>query len=244
MIKIVGFQKAGEGADGSNRTASVTADNDKIQISFNGRAIEIDPAIVTTKPDIAAVYEGVEQTMVLGWDSERFNTRDMASSIADRKGVADIVNYVCLVGFDVNDTYVVFRKPVTTADGVTLVSADDTAIYRPREWMSQQSATLAALVTQNKAKRTMLAHTSTNDRVAMLEQQLDLLTQLVAKLIAGSAMPSWAQDFITTMQADVAVAAGSEAAATDAISAEKSKNRDLQADYRSAISPRKTGGPA
>ena len=127
---------------------------------------------------------------------------------------------------------------------MTLVPADDTAIYRPREWMSQQSTTLAALVTQNKAKRTMLAHTSTNDRVSMLEQQLDLLTQLVAKLIAGSAMPSWAQTFITTMQADVAVSVGSEAAATDAISAEKSKNRVLQADYRSAISPRKAGGPA
>ncbi|WP_449413228.1 hypothetical protein [Pandoraea soli] len=113
MIKIVGYGNANESTD---NLVVVTANNNKIQISYNAKTIEIDPSIVTTKPDFTAVYEGVEQTMVLGWDSERFNTRDMASSIADRKGIADIVDYVCLIGFDVNVTYVVLRKPVTPAD--------------------------------------------------------------------------------------------------------------------------------
>lgn len=118
MIKIVGYQLAKDQPDGPARpgdVVTVSANESKIQIAYRGKSIEVDPSIVTIKPDIAAVYEGVEQTMVLGWDSERFNTRDMASSIADRKGVADIVDYVCLVCFDLNDTYVVFRKPVADA---------------------------------------------------------------------------------------------------------------------------------
>ena len=174
------------------------------------------------------------------WDSERFNTRDMASSIADRKGIADIVDYVCLIGFDVNVTYVVFRKPVTPADCVTLVPENDPAIFRPRDWMGQQSAILAACVTQNKAKRTMLAHTSTYDTLASLEQQVDLLTELVAALIAGSPAPAWAQAFITAMQTDSSVATGSESTTTTSVSAQKNKNRGLQAAYLTAVNPGKT----
>ena len=238
MIKIVGYQLVKDQPDGSARpgdVVTVTANESKIQIAYRGKSIEVDPSIVTIKPDIAAVYEGVEQTMVLGWDSERFNTRDMASSIADRKGVADIVDYVCLVGFDLNDTYVVFRKPVSDAGCLTLVEQSDSSIYRPRDWIAQQSAALGKFILHNKAKRTMLAHTSTYDTVSALELQIDLLTQLVAKLMTGASVPSWGQTFIDSMQAQQAVQAGAEVAATAQIAAQKGKNRSLQLSQANAI---------
>ncbi|WP_449413229.1 hypothetical protein [Pandoraea soli] len=86
----------------------------------------------------------------------------------------------------------------------------------------------------------MLAHTSTYDTLASLEQQVDLLTELVAALIAGSPAPAWAQAFITAMQTDSSVATGSESTTTTSVSAQKNKNRGLQAAYLTAVNPGKT----
>ncbi len=60
-----------------------------LKVTFKHQSITLDPRRPYSKPDMAVAYQGLEDVIELVWDSERFNARDTASSVVERKGVYD-----------------------------------------------------------------------------------------------------------------------------------------------------------
>ncbi len=176
-----------------------------LQIKYRGKTITLDPSRLDFKPDVAVGYAGLENDIQLVWDSERFNSRDVASRIADKKGVADLTDYLFLVGFDGAGLYLVTRLQVAHIPaGIahTAIDAESLHFRRPRLWLADQSPSLLSLVVRNKAKRDLLAHIKPEDSLAALENQIDLLTQIVLALLEDqpTANPApWLEQFAALM---------------------------------------------
>ena len=225
-MKIFGFTK-----EHSEQEVTVTISESKVRLEYFGRHFEIDPSLVI-KPDIAFCYEGLEKEMVLCWDSERFSTRDMASSVSERKGVKDINDPVAIVFFSETDTYVIVKKPVLKdQESVTELSEDDTAFIRPRQYISNLDLTIASFVDKCKKKRKLMSKLNPLDSLAALENQVDLLTSIVIRLMNGDPVPPWVKDFIKTMQQNSSFMGRTPEQVVAIVNDEKSKVRGLQKEY-------------
>lgn len=208
-----------------------------LSVSCQGQTITIDPSQLQFTPDIAVGYLGKEACIELAWDSERFNTRDMAASVVERKGISDLTDVLFLVGFDGQDMYLITREWIAAApNGVTFtpIIPSGMEFLRPRLWLTEQSSLLKTLVIKNKAKRTLLSQIKTGDSLAALEYQVDLLSQLVLSLMAAQtavASPSWLVAFQNVLTNDSSLQfKGADAAAAD-IANYKAGLRTLQKNY-------------
>ena len=182
-----------------------------LQIECRGKTITLDPARLDFTPDIAVGYAGLENDIELVWDSERFNTRDVASRIADRKGVADLTAFLFLVAFDGPDLYLVTRLQVAqvpTGIEHTAINAEAVEHRRPRLWLAEQSPALLSLVVRNKAKRNLLAHIKPEDSLAALENQIDFLSEIILAMLAAQPLETpaaWLKPFAALMVAHSSV---------------------------------------
>jgi hypothetical protein len=208
-----------------------------LSISCQGQTITIDPSQLQFTPDIAVGYAGLEAAIELAWDSERFNSRDMAASLVERKGIADLTQALFMVGFDGQDMYLITRQWIAASpDGVTFTPIVPSGLefLRPRLWLTEQSALLKPLVIKNKAKRTLLSQIKTGDSLAALEYQVDLLSQLVLSLMASQsavASPSWLAAFQNALTNQSSLQfKGADAVATE-IGNYKAGLRTLQKNY-------------
>lgn len=208
-----------------------------LSISCQGQTITIDPSLLQFTPDIAVGYAGLETSIELAWDSERFNSRDMASSVMERKDITNLTDALFVVGFDGQDMYLITRQWIAAVpDGVTFTSIvpTGTEFLRPRLWLTGQSALLKPLVIKNKAKRTLLSQIKTGDSLAALEYQVDLLSQLVLSLMAAQstvASPTWLAAFQGALAAQSSLQFKGADAATAEIATYKSGLRTLQKNY-------------
>jgi hypothetical protein len=211
--------------------------NTCLNISCNGQTITLDPSLLQFTPDVAVGYLGLENTIELAWDSERFNSRDMASSLVERKGIQDLTDALFMVGFDGQNMFVITRQWIAAAPaGVTFTAITPTGLefMRPRLWLTEQSALLKPLVIKNKAKRVLLSQIKTGDSLAALEYQVDLLSQLVLTLIDAQTnftAPSWLATYRTALTNQSSVQfKGADAVATE-LENFKTSLRTLQKNY-------------
>jgi hypothetical protein len=211
-----------------------------LQVTYKNQTITLDPRLLLETPDMAVGYAGLESSIELVWDSERFNSRGAASSVAERKGVRDLTQHLFIVGFDGGDIHFITRKQIqplaVNIAGITLSSIvkDDLNYMRPRQWMASHTRGLQTLIIRNKAKRPLLAQIKPEDSIAALEKQLDLVTQLVITLSASlpaAQVPNWLAALTTMMsQSSATQFMGDDAAVSD-IAATKAVIRKLQTTY-------------
>jgi hypothetical protein len=171
----------------------------RLKITFKGKEAIFDGNGLTQSPDIASAYVGSPsskafsdtQKLAVVWDSERFNSRSTASSLLDRKGLANLTDDIVVVGFAEGDMWVYCRHAVKSLPEGAEVTNTAVANVQPRDWLSAESPELAALVRRNRAKRKLLAHVKPENSIAALEKQVDLLTLVVAELVANRPAPDW-----------------------------------------------------
>jgi hypothetical protein len=211
--------------------------NTCLSISCNGQTITLDPSLLQFTPDVAVGYLGLENTIELAWDSERFNSRDMASSLVERKDIQDLTDALFMVGFDGQNMFVITRQWIAaTPAGVIFTAITPTSLefMRPRLWLTEQSTLLKPLVIKNKAKRVLLSQIKTGDSLAALEYQVDLLSQLVLTLIDAQTnftAPSWLATYRTALTNQSSVQfKGADAVATE-LENFKTSLRTLQKNY-------------
>lgn len=213
-------------------------DGTKLQVSTkDGASLVLDPSNVYEKPDVAVGYIDIDGNIKLLWDSERFNTRDAASSAVERKFIPSIATQAFVVGFAGDDILFTSSAPLKCETaGFEVVQFDngDAELKVPRVLLANHSPSISALVTRNKAKRALLAHVKAEDSLSALEKQVDLLTKLVSGLIASQsayAAPDWYASFISAIdQADSTKFITKEAAVAE-VKGLKDQIRALQEKY-------------
>lgn len=213
----------------------VTVDVDGVTIEMTDyrgvrRSIKVGEANYQGATDIFSGHFGRDVGFQLVWDSERFNTRDAASAVADRLSVPDITDSKFTASITQSECRIIIAMPLRNApQGATHQFVEAPFTNSPREWLAAQDPAIEKLVRKNKLKREALANISLSDSVAELEKQLDMLTAMVAALVTGSQQPTWSQQFLDVVSANTS-AIQIDAALAD-IQAQKQKIRAIQLDY-------------
>lgn len=239
-FKVAGHLAVAQDAEGLHAptTASVELVGDTLRIELfestaegaevKSHTIDLDPALVLERPDICAGYIGRDLGIQLVWDTERFNTRDAGSSVADRKSVPDVADSKFVAGFTDTGCYVVICAPLKQIPvGVQFEERQHN--NAPRDWLAAQEFSLYALVKRNRAKRAALAHLKPLDSIAELEKQVDLLSDIVFRLVANAPMPDWLEGLLEVTRTHSSVRSESEA--LQDISKHKATVRAIQQDY-------------
>lgn len=240
MFKVVGHMAIAHDVEGTHpsMTASVECIGDTLRIELHevetegvaakSYSINLNPALVQERPDICAGYIGRGLGVQLVWDTERFNARDTGSSVADRKSVPDVADSKFIAAFTDAGCYVVICVPLKEVPkGVQF----EKRLHNnaPRDWIASQEPTLAALVKRNRAKRAALAHLKPLDSIAELEKQVDLLSEIVFRLIAGEPLPEWLSNLQDSIRQHSSVRDASKALLD--ITSHKSTVRAIQQSY-------------
>lgn len=246
MIKIAGSLVTAEDisekdADYLKSVIEASANDDgTLTIKSFHQSITLDPRLLQFSPDLAVGYAGLEKTIQLVWDSERFGTRDTASSVADRKGIDGINDPLFIAGFSNGNIFLITRKKLlVNGEGMEVqdIAVDGLEYTRPRLWIASQDEALQKVVVKYKAKRELLAKLNTSDAIAALEKQLDLVTSLLLIVAADNpSNPAWAgtlKEIVDTASANKFVSA-EEALAQ--IKEQKEHIRVLQEKYFKARS--------
>lgn len=208
-----------------------------LKVTAKHCAITLDPRLLADKPDMAMGYLGLEDAIELVWDSERFNSRDAASSVAERKGVDALAKNLFVVGFEGENIHLITRKTVRAIpEGVnhTAITPESLEHLRPRQWIAAQNSGLQSLVIKNKAKRSLMAHVKTLDSLSALEKQVDLLSELLIAISAGvpaSQRPAWLDEFTAGLKESSANQFVGDLAAVAEVMAYKNTMRSLQKTY-------------
>lgn len=211
-----------------------------LKVTCLNQSITLDPRKLEFTPDMAVGYLGLEDKIQLVWDSERFGTRDTAASVVDRKGVADLTNFLFIAGFSGEDLFLITRKKLIASDAyceVIHIEPDGMEYLRPRLWIASQDQTLLQWIVRNKAKRELLSKINTGDALAALEKQLDLMTGLVVQLAASlAAPPDWLDPLKAVLAQNASTQYKSDAQNIVEIGVQKKQLRALQAQYFAARS--------
>jgi hypothetical protein len=205
-------------------TVKFVTDNSKEQI------LTIPTPNVT--PDFALLYKTPYDGLQLAWDSERFNSRDAGSHLADRKGITDLNKPVAIFGFTDKTTILVFLEPCNEIEGGTAV--DQSTVKEPRQFLASQDPQLRVLAQRYKAKRKLLAHINTADSLAALEMQVDILTGLVLSLARKqptNEQPSWLEELEAVFNDTTSVSENALKEAVKSTGAYKARIRALQEEY-------------
>lgn len=196
-------------------------------------SIFVDPARVPALPDICAGYLAVDDTIQLVWDSEKFHTRDAASSVAERLGIPDITKSRFVVGFSETGAYLTACAPLRETP--TGAAFEPLAVNNtPRDWLREKDPAIAASVDKARAKRPLLARVNTIDTVAELEKQVDLLSTLVVALVDAlpeANRPAWYPAFKVMLASGSSTQFKSEEACIADVSGIKNSIRQLQSTY-------------
>lgn len=214
----------------------------RLKLTYNGKETVIDGNGISESPDIVSAYFGSPsaksfldtQKLALVWDSERFNSRSTASSLLDRKGLLNLTEDVFVVGFAEGNMWVYCRRSVKLLPEGAVLADVDVAKVQPRDWFSAESPELAALVQRNRAKRKLLAHVKPEDSIAALEKQVDLLTLVIAELVANRPVPEWFPLLENTVNLKGSNTVKNAAESIEEININKTEVRSLQSEYFTA----------
>ncbi len=227
---------AQQGPGKAEMMALLVVDDVCLRVEMDGCSVVLDPRLPYRKPDIASGHPGAESDIGLVWDSERFNTRSTASSVVDRKTLADVTakSQLFLMGFVGDDIHLHTRLAVgQVPNGVvhTRMTREDLHYARPRLWLAEQVGTFSELVIRNKAKRKLLAQIKLEDSIAALEKQIDLLSAVVFALMKGEPAPAWADELKQAIEANSSTDHGGATGSIAGVAAHKAGIRALQAQY-------------
>lgn len=214
----------------------------RLKFTYRGKSVVVDSNELSDPTDIVFVYLGSPaaeafsdtQKLALVWDSERFNSRSTASSLLDRKGLVNLTEDVFAVGFAGGDIWVYCRRSVKFLPEGAVLADVNVAEVQPRDWFSNESPELAAFIHRNRAKRKLLAHVKPENSIAALEKQVDLLTLVVAELVANRPAPDWFHLLEDVVNLKGTNTIKSAAEAIEEISTNKTEIRALQSAYYTA----------
>ena len=150
---------------------------DKFIVLFNGNEFIFDPTLVCFSPDIATLLCGVNNTLALQWESVAINDKCGFMSAVARKRAATSMNG--LISFFITSSGEVhaFTRLAVYVEGVDVIQVD--TISRAEDAFAQHIPEAKDYAKRAAAKRKLLAGINTNDSLAILEAQLDLLTHIV-----------------------------------------------------------------
>lgn len=189
---------------------------------------------VTYGPDVMYLVRARSGAWVIVWASELHESRDSWSALMVRKGI-DTFNPVAVVGVapDAKDfTAIFFCNAIASGIAQPIL---DTSGETGDMMLKRLMPSIEPFLQRQWAKHKLLKEVKTNDSLAALEQQLDLLTAIVAAGQAGQPAPEWAQDFFAAMASSSSLTLTQPAAAVAKVGTFKSALRALQAVYLKVI---------
>lgn len=160
-----------------NRVALSFSDG-KVGVEHAGSVFEFDASLVNFFPDIATLIHCEDGEFRLQWNSEAINDKAGYYSSLWRKKAP--MKFVAVASFFVESrtaVHVFTRLPVEYTGNVEAHQVEGNK--RADEVFADFNATAKALCQRATAKKTLLGKINTNDSMAMLEAQLDLLTHVV-----------------------------------------------------------------
>lgn len=150
----------------------------KIGVEYAGRTFEFDVSLVNFFPDIATLIYCEDGEFRLQWNSEAINDKAGYYSALWRKKAP--MHFIAVASFfaESPDAIHIFtRIPVVYTGDVEVHQVEGNK--RTDEVFAEFNATAKALCQRAEAKKVLLGKINTNDSMAMLEAQLDLLTHVV-----------------------------------------------------------------
>lgn len=162
----------------SSNRVDLSFTGNKIGVEYLGSTFEFDASLVNFFPDIATLIYCEDGEFRLQWNSEAINDKAGYYSSLWRKRAP--MNFVAVASFfaESRDTiHVLTRIPVVYTGDVDVREVAGTK--RAIEFFADFNVTAKALCQRAEAKKVLLGKINTNDSMAMLEAQLDLLTHIV-----------------------------------------------------------------
>lgn len=191
-------------------------------------------------PDVMYLTRARSGAWAIVWASELNESRDSWSALMVRKGI-DAFNPVVIVGIDAaraDFTAIFFCNAI--APGITAPLVDSSSESGDM-MLKRLMPSIEPFLQRQWAKHKLLKEVKTNDSLAALEQQLDLLTALVAAIVqrpafsAEGALPDWAPAFLEAIASSSSLTLVQPAAAVAKVGAFKAALRKLQAVYLKVI---------
>lgn len=197
-------------------------------------------ARVAYGPDVMYLTRARSGAWAIVWASELHESRDSWSALMVRKGI-DTFNPVVIVGVDATRadfTAIFFCNAIAPAITSPLV---DSSGESGDMMLKRLMPSIEPFLQRQWAKHKLLKEVKTNDSLAALEQQLDLLTAVVAQIVKAGAfvqsgvVPVWTQDFLDAATSSSSLTLTDPPAAIAKMSAFKTALRKLQAVYLKVI---------
>ncbi len=152
----------------------------KWDVGYQGKHFIFDPKLVNFHPDIANLYYGMDNAFHLQWGSETINDKTGFASSMWRNRMP--ITASPLASFFVESStkvHVFTKRPVALNAAIFMPHKNVESNKRAEEVFATEIPLASEYMRRAVAKRKLLGRINTNDSMAMLEAQLDLLTHVV-----------------------------------------------------------------
>lgn len=230
---LIAFGKVDEPFEG---TVSVEQRSASWQLSASGWSFEFDATLAPTKPDIALLALNRRGQPRLVWGREVFNERAGITFAMGRNDIALTAPFIAAFAVEEDGTPHCFVMSGNTYVGdlqCTVVQGGQSFT----DVFQEQVPGLRAHIQKAVAKRALLGSVLYADSLAALEAQVDLLTQVVARVVSllpESERPGVAQALAEIVAANGVTGLHTQEKLLAEITSQKQKLRDLQRAYIAA----------
>jgi hypothetical protein len=215
-------------------TITPTASGYRIEHEERQIRFDFDLSAVTFGPDILYLAQHEGGGIVKSWASELTNSRDGHAAAQARQYGQKVGAPFCAIAIEPGkaDAHVAtlfgLISPVTNVVVDSQVNSTDRLLNR-------NVSAMRPFIAKMWSKTRLLAQVNTQDSLAALEQQLDMLTTIVFALAAKAPLAPWTDEFFSVMAAYSSITTPQPPAAIEHVSAFKQTLRALQATYFKAI---------
>jgi hypothetical protein len=191
---------------------------------------EFDLSRVQYGPDVLYLVRARSGAWMPVWASELNESRDSWSAIMVRKGI-DAFMPIVLIGISPDHAdfaAIFFCHTIEPGNASPMV---DTVPESGDMVLKRLMPSIEPFLQRQWAKHKLLKEVKTNDSLAALELQLDLLTTIVSSMMNGVKVPSWAAGFAEEMAQGSALTLTAPDVAIGKVGRFKNALRALQAAY-------------
>lgn len=230
---LIVFGKVDESLEG---TVSVEQHGAGWRLSAAGWSFEFDASLAPSKPDVALLALNRRGQPRMVWGREMFNERAGIAFAMGRNDIALTAPFIAAFAVEEGGTPHCFVMTGNTYVGdlqCEVVQGGQSFI----DVFHESVPALRAYIQKAVAKRVLLGSVLYADSLAALEAHVDLLTQVVARvvpLLPESERPSVAQALADIVAADGVNALHTQEKLLADITSQKQKLRDLQRAYIAA----------
>jgi hypothetical protein len=217
-------------------TITPTAAGYRIENAERALRFEFDLSAVSFGPDILYLSQNAAGGIVKTWASETANSRDGHAAAHGRQYGQAVGSPVCAIAIEPGKA----AAHVATIYGVISPAPNvviDSQVTSTDRLLDRNVSAMRPFIAKMWTKSRLLAQVNTQDSLAALEQQLDLITALLASLYdpKNPALPDWAPAFFEAMASSSSLTLTQPAAAIEKAGTFKRALRALQATYFKAV---------